>query len=95
MSTLWVRSIYGMKARQPLVELHHQDMVIQLDVAAAREVAGNLLQAAEAAEQDAFLFQWSQAQVGCTDEAAVSLLRQFRMWREARREGPPTSQEHG
>lgn len=52
---LWVKSIYGKNSRQPFVELHYQDTVLQLEPAKAREVARMLFESAEAAEQDAFL----------------------------------------
>lgn len=84
MSDVLVRSLYGAKTKQPLVSLHWQDTAVQLTPAQAREMAGNLVQAAEASEQDAFLFEWSQAAVGCDEQAAARLIEAFRSWRIAR-----------
>lgn len=81
---LWVKSIYGAQARQPFVGLHFQDTVIQLEPEKAREVARMLFEAAEAAEQDAFLFEWAVKDAGVSEGGAASLLHQFRKWREER-----------
>lgn len=81
---LWVKSIYGAKARQPFVELHFQDTVIQLEPDKAREVARMLCESAEAAEQDAFLFEWAIKDAGCSEGGAASLIHQFRKWRDER-----------
>lgn len=83
---LWVKSIYGAKARQPFVELHYQDTVLQLEPEKAREVARMLQESAEASEQDAFLFEWAVKDAEVSEEGAASLLHQFRKWREERNE---------
>lgn len=82
---LWINSIYGSKARQPFVEFHYQDTVIQLAPEKARKVAMMLLESAEAAEQDAFLTEWAEKECGAGEEGAVKLLFFFREWREKRR----------
>lgn len=83
---LWVKSIYGWKASQPFVELHFEDVVVQLEPDKAREVARMLCESAEAAEQDAFLFEWAVKDAGVSEGGAASLLHQFRKWREERNE---------
>lgn len=84
-SELWINSIYGSKAREPFVEFHYQDTVIQFSPEKAREVAMMLLESAEAAEQDGFLIEWAEKECGATEEGAVKILAFYREWREKRR----------
>ena len=84
MAMIYTRALYGAQCRQPLVELRYQDLSVQLSPEDARELAMSLLQTAEAAEQDAFLVEWSQQEVHATLTEAVGLLEGFRKWREAR-----------
>ena len=78
------RSGYGYNTRKPFVDLQIGDRKpIQLDPSEARTVAARLLEAAEAAEQDAFLFEWAATALG-DDRTAAALLAEFRKWREGR-----------
>lgn len=77
---------YGWKHRQPFVNVTvgAKDFHVQMSPAEARDLALNLLESAEAAEQDAFLFEWAQKEVGVDDAGAATLLAEFRKWREDR-----------
>lgn len=87
-----VTSGYGWKHRQPFISVTvgAKDFHVQMSTDEARDLAMNLIQAAEAAEQDAFLFEWAQREVGVNDKQAAGLLSEFRKWREERlgNEGP-------
>lgn len=75
-------AIYGLRTRQPLVQHAINDHEpILLDPAAARAVAQGLLEAATAAEQDAFMFEFATEKMGSSDEQAASLMALFREWR--------------
>lgn len=87
---LWVKSIYGKNSHQPFVELHYQDTVLQLEPGKAREVARMLFESAEAAEQDAFLFEFGMEEIGLPEGGAASLLHRFRAWREENRKQKET-----
>lgn len=78
---------YGANTRQPFVDLLIGDRKpIQLSPDEAREVAQRLMEAAESAEQDAFLVEWGAESFGGDRRAAAALLLEFRKWRDARRE---------
>jgi hypothetical protein len=76
-----VRSLYGARTRQALVSLVVGEHQVVIPPSKAREIAGMLLECAEAAEGDAFLMAWG-AQAGMTDQEAAGLLIHFRSWRE-------------
>jgi len=67
---------------EPFVQLILGDKLIaQQSVQQAREHGLAILEAAEAAEQDAFLVYWAKTRIGVTEEAAVGLLADFRAYR--------------
>lgn len=86
--TINVTSGYGGKTRQPFVEIKADKLKEPLQVSPeeARDLAANLLQAAEAAEQDAFIFEFhSELIEGTPDEkknVGASMLSEFRKWRD-------------
>lgn len=85
MATFWVRSGYGGNTRQPFVSLALPDgPVVQIGPDEARALADNLLQAAEAAEQDGWLVEWSMAELDLDPPRAANLLAEYRKWRERR-----------
>ena len=93
MSTDWkminVTSGYGGNTRQPFVEIKTDKLKepLQISPEEARDLAANLLQAAEAAEQDAFIFEFhSEFYRGTPEEkrnVGASMLSEFRKWRDA------------
>lgn len=88
-----VTSGYGGNTHQPFVEIkldklfEFHNKPVQLSPEEARDLAANLLQAAEAAEQDAFIFEFHSAFIeGTPDEkknVGASMLIEFRKWRDA------------
>lgn len=76
----------------PFVQLILDGKVIgQFDVTEARDHARAMLEAAEAAEQDAFIVFYAKTRIGASPESAVKLLQDFRQFREittAKRGGP-------
>ncbi len=85
--TIKVTSIFGGKARQPFVQIemeYPKDHPLQLEPNEARDLAANLLQAAEAAEQDAFIFEFHSTLGGTLDDKlGAGVLFQYREWRDA------------
>lgn len=81
--TIWVESGYGGNTRQPFVEIKTDKLKepLQLSPKEARDLAQNLLQAAEAAEQDAFIFEFHRDLLG-DDRMGASMLVEFRKWRD-------------
>jgi len=78
----WASSLYGFKGSAPLVQLHHQDWSVQMTPAQARAAALSIIEAAEAAEQDGFIFEWFQKEIGVTPEQAAMLVGEFREHRK-------------
>ena len=83
-----VESGYGGNTRQPFVEIKDDRLKepLQLFPEEARDLALNLLEAAEASEQDAFIFEFFSNIMGGGekgDHAGVKSLVEFRQWRDA------------
>lgn len=55
---------------------------MQLSTKDAREIALQILAAAESAEQDGFLVDWGQEKVGLDGAGSAQLMSEFRKWRE-------------
>ena len=81
-----VESGYGGNSRQPFVEVKDDRLKepMQLLPEEARDLALNLLEAAEASEQDAFIFEFFSKIMGGGekgDSAGAKSLIEFRQWR--------------
>ena len=83
--TLWVESGYGYNTRQPFVEVKTDKLKpnekIQLSPEEARDLALNLLSAAESSEQDAFMFEFVSKDLNAGDQSAAGIIAAFRKWR--------------
>jgi hypothetical protein len=78
---LWHQSGVN-RAGEPFIQLILGDKVIaQQSVTQAREHALAILEACEAAEQDAFLVHWVRDHMEAGEAAAAGLLQDFRNWR--------------
>lgn len=90
---LWHQSGVNSKG-EPFVQLIQDDVVIcQLSPEEARDHAKNVLEATEASEQDAFMFNFLQdkEKFAMTTPQAMQVIVDFRKWREARgKKGPPS-----
>lgn len=83
-----VTSGYGGNTRQPFVEIKTDKLKepLQLSPEEARDLALNLMEAAEASEQDAFIFEFFSNIMGDGekgDRAGAKSLIEFRLWRDA------------
>lgn len=87
MTIITTASGYGAHTRKPFVSLMIGDRKpLQISPDEARELAGRLLECADAAEGDAFIVEWFTEQVGLELPQVGALLRDFRASRERRRE---------
>jgi hypothetical protein len=96
MPRLDVSTIYGHGSQKPIVELRlprpsaklpeheRKRNLVQMSVEEARDLALNLLAAAESAIQDAFLMDFAREGIGLDDRTAAALLDKFRMMRRDR-----------
>lgn len=85
-----VSSGFGHNTQAPYVQvlIKRADWMTQMPPAKARDLAFNLLQAADAAESDGFLIGFLQKTIGVKDMSAiVSVLVQFREYREQQQKG--------
>jgi hypothetical protein len=83
-NVLWHQSGVG-KDGEPFVQLlMDQKIICQMDVAQARDHARVVLEAAESAEQDAFIYDWVLNRVGSGQTQAAGLLQDFRQYRRER-----------
>lgn len=90
---VFVSSGYGGNTRLPFVEIEMPGQKpLQFQADEARRIAHMILEAAETAEQDAFLFELVQKFLTDENETearrlniAAGMLQEFREWREERR----------
>lgn len=89
----WHQSGVNPKGKPFVQLLLDEEIIAQLDPDMAREHGLAMLEAAEASEQDAFLVQWAQTELGLSFEKAGYLLMQFRVFRAANttKKGGPTN----
>lgn len=83
-----VTSGFGHNTQQPYVQMIIQraDWMTQMTPETARELAFNLLQAADGAESDGFLINFLRSRVGVEDMRTIAtILVEFREYREKRR----------
>lgn len=86
-----VTSGFGANQRQPYVQvlIEAADFMTQMPPATARDLAMNLLTAADAAESDGFLMTFLQEYTGVTEVASqAQILYLFREYRDKQRKGP-------
>jgi len=78
-----VNSMVSSRTEEPFVTVYLAGPdAAQLTPAQAREVAGHLIEAAEAAEQDAFIIAFGRQKLGLDLAGAAALLSEYRAWRE-------------
>ena len=82
--TILVSSGYGGNTRRPFVMIEAEvlDRPLQLSPDEARALAANLLQAAEGAESDAFIFEFVKNELHQNDMTSAQMLLAYRAWRE-------------
>lgn len=87
MTKISVTSGYGAQTKRPFV---HIDIPgagsIKISPDEARELAANLLQAAEGADSDGFLVEFLKHTAELNQEQTIMVLREFRQWRERQRQ---------
>ncbi len=80
-----VSSGYGWNTRRAFVALELDGaMLAQVPPEGARALAYNLLSGAESAEQDAFLFEFTEKELGGSLEMGAQILTAYRAWREGK-----------
>lgn len=87
-----VTSGFGHNTQQPFVQMiiRQADWMTQMSPETARELAHNLMAAADAAESDGFLIGFFRQTIGVDDMRMVaSVLVQFRNYREGRAKAKP------
>lgn len=80
-----VVSGFGHNTQRPFVEIiiRPHEVQTQMSPATARELAQNLLYAADAAESDAFLVTFMRQRIGVKDAKIIAgILMDFRKWRD-------------
>jgi hypothetical protein len=79
-----ITSLVGKQTGLPLIQLKWGELVGQLTSHEAREHAYRILQAADAAESDLFLWEFATKKINVNPEAAAKVIAEFRTFREAR-----------
>ena len=81
-STIWVESIISNQTKEGLVNIRWGNLSAQLSVKEAHDHAYGILQAAEAAQTDAVLFDYFTNTLGSTPEMFAKFIQDFRAMRE-------------
>lgn len=95
-TTINITSGFGHNTQRPFVQMliPRADWMTQMSPAEARDLALNLLQAADGAESDGFLVTFLRETVGVDDmRAAATLLVEFREYRESQRQQKESGQK--
>jgi len=79
-SMLMVNSMVSARTREPMIRLRWFTFVAQIGPEQAKELAFNSLDAAEAAQSDAFVMQF-MSKVAGDPEAGAQIVGQFRKFR--------------
>ena len=87
LNTIWVESLVSHRTGEPLVNVRWGQENGQLSRDEAIQLAHQLIEAAEAAVSDAFLMQFLMQKVGAEPQAAVSILSEFRQFRDSHLKG--------
>lgn len=77
-----VSSGYGANTKEPYVQILWGNKQLQMSPENARDLAMNLLQAAEAAYSDAYIFEFAKGFLKGGHELTAVMLGEFRKWRE-------------
>jgi hypothetical protein len=83
-SRIEIESKVGFHTQQPFVVLRWGQESGQLTPTEARHHARRVLEAAEAADADAFLWGFLHVRVGMDDQGSGEVLGEFRRWRAKR-----------
>jgi len=90
-NVLWHQSGVNAKGEAFVQLFKDGEPIAQMDPEQARDHARAIYEAAEAAEQDAFMFMFLQKEIGVPEIGAMSILVEFRKWREEHgKKGPPS-----
>ena len=73
-----ITSMVSSRTREPLVVIKLQDIAAQIPPDEARRIGHWILEAAEAAEQDAFFCGFMEKRLGVSQEQAAVMLHWFR-----------------
>jgi hypothetical protein len=84
--SLWVTSMYGYKARAPLVAITMPGgESVQMDIPAARQHALQVLECCEAAVQDGYIIEFMGGKIpGLDERGAAVIVAELRKWREGK-----------
>lgn len=81
--TITVNSMVSSRTQEPFVTVYMAVTdAAQLTPEQARRVASHLIEAAEAAEQDAFIIAFGRVKLNLDLPKAALLLQEYRAWRE-------------
>lgn len=95
-TNITVTSGFGHNTQQPFVEMtiRRADWTTQMSPEMARELAHNLLAAADAAESDGFVVGFFRDHIGLEMSHVAGLLMEFRDYREKQQEVANDSGNH-
>lgn len=83
--TIWVEPIVSHRNGEGKVNLRWGNLSAQFSVGEAREHAHGIIEAAEAAETDAFLCEYFEKSLGLSKGKMGAILQEFRAFRERKK----------
>jgi len=75
------QAVYGVRIKQPLVQITINKEIIMMPVDNAKQFAYDILDVAHAAVTDAFLVDWAKETLELPEQHVPTLLNEFRQWR--------------
>ena len=89
MSEIVVQSMVSHRTKEPKISIYWPKDVdaSQMTPEEARAFARTIFECAEAAQQDAWLFDWATTKIGTDERGAGMLINELREWRGQQR-GP-------
>jgi len=80
--TIGVTSGFGRNTQTPFVTVAISSPAVQMPASQARQIALQILEAADAAESDGFILSWIAGRAALSEQQAATLLGDFRAYRE-------------
>jgi len=82
----YVQSMVASKTGEPavIVTVNGADFTVNMTIDEAVDLAGNLLNAAASAQNDAFFVEYLYKKLGVSEQAIAATLTDFREWKEGK-----------
>jgi len=78
---IWVQSLISHRTQKPRIDIQLGELHTQMDADSAMDLATNIIEVAEGAYADAFIFNFLMEKIGVDQERAAMVIPEFRDYR--------------